>query len=455
MKRIISLCLLLFLAGQVAFAQKHVLEDRSKFYIYGNQFFVDAVEVPYANKDSIKIAIMFKVSNSILHFKKNSDLREKVKVMYAVPELEAKFKNSMGIIKKNVRKVDTIWVDSYEKTQDKNLYYNYSDYAILPKDEYKINVVLGEEDNPSIREESLQKIIGKSFYETETMSEPIFVHRFDAESSSNVAPFNIGSNIPFTADGAQAYFSISYSNPEEVIEYSLKYMGHIRQKGLHWTEPFEKSGKAEIIPNRILDFTSDDSGNIVFDLKDFNSEQDLKIGLLKIDLRDSDIFPGRYEFELKRKSTGDEYSYTFDVIWMDKPYSLYTPYYALKMMYYILEDEEYEQFNDGDDDYISRKIIEYWKHKDPTPETPYNEAMAEYFRRVDFAFFNLKDINEKDGAKTKRGMIYILHGEPDAVEDTIKDKVTTLKWRYNKLGQEFVFTSNDGSEYKLIKINDI
>jgi GWxTD domain-containing protein len=177
--------------------------------------------------------------------------------------------------------------------------------------------------------------------------------------------------------------------------------------------------------------------------------------LLKIDLRDSDIFPGRYEFELKRKSTGDEYSYTFDVIWMDKPYSLYTPYYALKMMYYILEDEEYEQFNDGDDDYISRKIIEYWKHKDPTPETPYNEAMAEYFRRVDFAFFNLKDINEKDGAKTKRGMIYILHGEPDAVEDTIKDKVTTLKWRYNKLGQEFVFTSNDGSEYKLIKINDI
>ena len=81
--------------------------------------------------------------------------------------------------------------------------------------------------------------------------------------------------------------------------------------------------------------------------------------------------------------------------------------------------------------------------------------MAEYFRRVDFAFFNLKDINEKDGAKTKRGMIYILHGEPDQVEDTIKDKITTLVWRYNQLGQEFVFTSNDGSEYKLIKINEL
>ena len=37
--------------------------------------------------------------------------------------------------------------------------------------------------------------------------------------------------------------------------------------------------------------------------------------------------------------------------------------------------------------------------------TPYNEEMAEYFSRVDYAFYNFQTINQKDGAKTDRGKI--------------------------------------------------
>src|SRR5690606_32582498 len=135
------------------------------------------------------------------------------------------------------------------------------------------------------------------------------------------------------------------------------------------------------------------------------------VGILSIDLPSSNLSPGAYNLVLSDDNNKSEVEFKFELVWVDMPLSLRTPSYAVKLMHYILTDDEYSQMETGDDENKAKKIMEYWKKHDPTKHTPFNEAMTEYFARADYAFFNYQTIQEKDGALTERGKIYILFGK--------------------------------------------
>jgi GWxTD domain-containing protein len=126
--------------------------------------------------------------------------------------------------------------------------------------------------------------------------------------------------------------------------------------------------------------------------------------------------------------------------------------YALESMYYILSDEEYEQIEDGSEEEIFKKILKYWEKHDPTPHTPFNEAMAEYFARVDFSFFNFQTVTAEDGSKTDRGKIYILFGPPSNKEIKLANNVSLEIWTYESLNKQYFFEQTSTGIYKLIKI---
>ena len=69
------------------------------------------------------------------------------------------------------------------------------------------------------------------------------------------------------------------------------------------------------------------------------------------------------------------------------PFSLQNTEYAVKMMYYILPDDEYSALNSGNEEKMKQKLFKYWTAHDPTKNTPYNEAMAQFFNRVDHGLF--------------------------------------------------------------------
>lgn len=58
---------------------------------------------------------------------------------------------------------------------------------------------------------------------------------------------------------------------------------------------------------------------------------------------------------------------------------------------------------------------EFWKSKDPTPETERNELMEEYYRRIDYAnrYFTS---GFREGWDTDRGMVYVVLNAPDDIE---------------------------------------
>jgi GWxTD domain-containing protein len=125
-------------------------------------------------------------------------------------------------------------------------------------------------------------------------------------------------------------------------------------------------------------------------------------------------------------------------------------------MYYILTDEEFSVMNKGNDRKVFRKLLDYWRAKDPTPFTVYNEAMVEYFRRVDYALFNFKTITEANGSKTERGKIYILNGKPTNIKRNMSKESKIFEiWTYTNLKKEFTFETNSKGSFSLTKIIDL
>jgi GWxTD domain-containing protein len=57
-------------------------------------------------------------------------------------------------------------------------------------------------------------------------------------------------------------------------------------------------------------------------------------------------------------------------------------------------------------------IEAFWKHRDPTPDSPTNEFKTEHFRRIAYANQYLGREGSVPGWKTDRGRMHILLGEP-------------------------------------------
>lgn len=179
-----------------------------------------------------------------------------------------------------------------------------------------------------------------------------------------------------------------------------------------------------------------------------------------IDASTSDLDPGDYLLVLTCESG---YGSTVDTArfklrWVDAPISLAKVDYAIKALYPIVSDDSLDLLQSGDRERQSAALKEFWARRDPTPGTRYNEAMAEYYRRVDYAYFNFKSISQKDGAFTDRGKIYILYGPPSEVNRELQPDADPKEiWLYkNKVGRGFVFTDQSKSgEYRLTEYYDL
>src|SRR4051812_25029235 len=82
---------------------------------------------------------------------------------------------------------------------------------------------------------------------------------------------------------------------------------------------------------------------------------------------------------------------------------------------YIITDEERKAFKKlATDDERERFIEEFWRRRDPDPDTDENEFKEEYYERI--AYANEHFSSGIPGWKTDRGRIWIMYGKPDEQE---------------------------------------
>ncbi len=123
----------------------------------------------------------------------------------------------------------------------------------------------------------------------------------------------------------------------------------------------------------------------------------------------------------------------------------------LSKVRYIITSEERKTFlglSDSDKEIFKD---EFWKRRDPFPETEENELKIEYFKRIDIA--NKLFLGEgKEGWLTDRGRIYILFGPPtDRVTSPMADYCEEV-WHYGNFPVVFLDRYCNGS-FQLVSIN--
>ncbi len=125
---------------------------------------------------------------------------------------------------------------------------------------------------------------------------------------------------------------------------------------------------------------------------------------------------------------------------------------SIEVLALIAEDSEIDPLRNAPSAERREAWHEFWKKRDPTPESPLNEFKEEFFRRVHFANRNFGIL--RPGWQTDRGEIYITHGDPDEItRDPHSYYGRTLEvWFYDRLGRRFVFVDRNGyGDFELVQ----
>jgi GWxTD domain-containing protein len=99
---------------------------------------------------------------------------------------------------------------------------------------------------------------------------------------------------------------------------------------------------------------------------------------------------------------------------------------------------------------------EFYRGSDPVPITPENEALQEYFRRVEIANLRFQEPGIPSW-QTERGEVFIGLGEPDEIADLtnqVMSGVRLIQWGYTSLRLTLVFQDETGfGQYRLTPLS--
>ena len=105
---------------------------------------------------------------------------------------------------------------------------------------------------------------------------------------------------------------------------------------------------------------------------------------------------------------------------------------AIRQLRYVANSNQIDSMNKAETNADKMKLFEaFWKRLDPTPYTEHNEAMEEYYNRIDYANENFKAY--KEGWLTDKGQVYVVFGSPlstDRTNTSMADNRTYERWIY-------------------------
>jgi GWxTD domain-containing protein len=174
-------------------------------------------------------------------------------------------------------------------------------------------------------------------------------------------------------------------------------------------------------------------------------------------VRSSQLSTGDYFIEVlmmpvsKTDSTaGVSGSRPFMIRWWGQPVSITELDAAIDQLQYIADREKIDTMKNTSPEQRREMFREFWKKKDPTPNSERNELMEEYYARV--AYANKHFSHYIIGWKTDMGMVYIIFGPPSNIERhpfDIDAKPYEV-WTYYEQNREFIFVDATGfGDYSL------
>jgi len=339
---------------------------------------------------------------------------------------------------------------------------------------YSVTVSIYMEDGETLYLEKLwnEKISVKSFGESSAKENFNLSYR-----SFKLTPGKyLIKTIVMDRDSRKEYFSKNYYN---VKDFSLK---PSTSDIMLIAQKTNVDGKNKIIPNVSRNVSENKKEiNIFFEIysdssADYNidyyvTNKDNKIlyedsGKQSIDegknqifyaISDSTLFSlGNYILTVRLKDNNENIlastSKTFYSRWVGLPATVNNIDEAIAQLIYIANPDEIEYMENGKNEAEkTKRFLEFWKSKDPSPGNDENEVFQEYFGRVNFA--NEQFSNYREGWQSDRGMVFIILGPPNDIDrhPFEYDSKPYETWQYYEINRSYTFLDETGfGDYRLI-----
>ena len=173
-------------------------------------------------------------------------------------------------------------------------------------------------------------------------------------------------------------------------------------------------------------------------------------------IRDSSFSLGYYNLKILLKNNNDDViassSKSFFSRWAGVPTTVTDLDKAIDQLIYIGTSSDIDYIEEAKTkEEKMKRYMEFWKKKDPTPNTEENEVFDEYYRRI--AYANEHFSHYIEGWRTDRGMVFILLGPPNNVDrhPFDLDSKPYEVWEYYDLNRSLIFVDETGfGDYRLI-----
>ena len=278
-------------------------------------------------------------------------------------------------------------------------------------------------DRESRQEFSLERLFTvKDFKIDPSISDILLISSNTLVGGKNKIIPNITGNVSIGEDGIDMFFEI-YSESEG--EYNIDYVVINKEKEVLITK-----SETQIVNNG--------KTQVYYTLED--STLGLGNYLLTVVIKDNE---GNNIVETTKP---------FYSRWAGLPSNIEDIDKAIAQLVYMASPDEMDYLKEGNtEEEKTKRFLEFWKSKDPSPGNEENELFEQYFSRVSFANENFS--HYIDGWSTDRGMVFIILGAPNNVERhpfEYNAKPYEI-WQYYELNRSFVFTDQTGfGDYRLV-----
>ena len=381
----------------------------------------------------------------IMTFQSNDSLSTRADIYIQVPyevlrfvstdtEFVARYEITVNILGTEGNAVlEKIWNEethlrTFEQTQTKNGYSLTQRSIMVPPGSYVMRTQLREMESRKVSTQ-LKKISVPSYHGIRFgISDIMLVNRVSSESGHATIVPNVSGNLYNVPDGFFLFFEVYNATKADSLElvYTI-------------TDKQEKQIYRQIVHRRL-------EGKKTQMISRVDSSR-YPVGLYQLNVEACTLPNSRdsvsYAVEKKRG---------FVMRWGNTPLTIVDLELAIKQTRYIASDKEFDAMTDARTIEEKQKLFqEFWRKRDPSPDTQRNEYMEEYYSRVQYSNEHFSHYIE--GWRTDMGMVFIILGSPNNVDrhPFDYDSKPYEVWSYYEYDRQVVFVDETGfGDYRLL-----
>ncbi len=422
-RRVVCFCVLWLCVASDLLAQQGSGFDNRFATARTHEFNADIVAFKDDSTSATRLTLYTRIAHNKLSFVKRDS------AFYAFYEINAAFMDKNGHLAHEELFIDTIRTTDYQRSIAKDLFHSNSFTFTLLPGTYTAHIrIIDLESRREYKETRLVTV--KNFMRSGVHLSTVMLvfTRFDSLTGKVEYYPNLSAAIIQDKTEPQLYYEVYVTNrtmDSLYLNYNIVLKSYKDEVVDDYTRTFVCTGKK----TRILDTLS---------------MQKLKSGNYMLTISAFDKFT---------KQVYDKTSLVFFTRVSGQAFFIRNLDEAIEQLEYIADGDEIDKMRNAKSQEEKLKLFNaFWARVDPTPETPENELMLEYYSRIEFANQNFSSYFQ--GWKSDMGRVYIKYGPPDFVERQpfSMDSQPYEIWEYYQHNLRLIFVDTSGfGNYRLVR----